>query len=164
MKPRFTIAVAVGATLLLTGATTCKPIPAKTWKGTIAFSHIGGNGFVSGSEQYFQDNGCNWNGQDSLNGFDAAVIDMTGYAGLSATGTWSAADSTASPTVSGFFLDGTCPQIGEGGFSSSTGTTPQKFTIPSQAKWLEVDAQTVAPWPSHITVQIQSRGKHCRKK
>ena len=81
-----------------------------------------------------------------------------------ATVSWSAEDSTASPSLSGSFLDGTCQPIIEGGFSSSDSGAPLSISIPRQAKWLEVDAQSVVPWPSNITVTIQSHGKKCRRR
>jgi hypothetical protein len=111
------------------------PIPPKDWNGTIQV-------FVAARmfSTYFEENGCDWGGQDQLNGVDGFVWDMTGYGGLPGTMVWTT-DSPATPDVVGmFFLDADCNRI-PGVYWTSGRSDMGKvlpIVIPSTAKWAVV--------------------------
>ena len=124
----------ITAFVLFTGAAgaACRSVPARTWRGNVAFAHLGGNGFGNLTEQYFQQNGCDWKGQRAFNGFDAAVLDVSRYAGLGMAVRWSAANALPNvPTsMEGYFLNRSCGYMIGSGFQSLAPGAWVKFAAP----------------------------------
>jgi hypothetical protein len=143
-------------------ATICTPIAPKEWKGHLQSVHQG----ASVATTFFENNGCNWQGFDQMNGTDGLVLDMEGQEG---TGNVSA---TTGPTASflvvvqGYFLDANCKKIDGSDWhvtaSPSTSATADLLTIPTGAKWMLLTS-TDANAGNDFDVTVHSDGKDCPK-
>ncbi|HWL65232.1 MAG TPA: hypothetical protein VNP73_04590 [Actinomycetota bacterium] len=142
----------------------CTPLPPKEVSGPILFS---GNVRQSVAATYFQNNACNWNGNDGLNGTDAQVLDLTGIEGQAA-----ATISTGFPgfqiAFQGIVLDGTCKKLGDTlsiGSSTIDFPVPYVIEVPAGAKWLIVQGSQASPaqtnFASQSTVTIFFEGREC---
>jgi hypothetical protein len=117
----------------------------KDWDANIAFSSFG----FSGTQTFFEGNACDWAGsEDSLNGMDALIWDITGYEGLPAVYSWSAAsDFGAVQTV---FITAECQRMGGvAGGRAEEPDKPVEFLIPPLAKWI-----TIVPIAPGATMDI----------
>ena len=160
MRTRWIITLVAALSLVaLTGATPCRPLPAKTWAGGIGYYVPE----VPTTTMWFTSNDCTWAGQDSLNGHDARVFQIPGkYAGTKASLTWTSANPvrpTAGVTLTAW--DGSCESIQAGPFTAPDASTPFKFVIPAGTRWLI--AQAAGPVPtSGVDVTVRSAGRRCR--
>ena len=160
MRTRWMIAlVAALAMVALTGAKTCRTLPAKTWTGDISYYVPE----VPTSTMWFTSNDCTWAGQDSLNGHDARVFAIPSkYAGTKTTLTWSSSNPvrpSAGVTLTAW--DGACQSIQAGPFTAPEANTPFKFVIPTGTRWLIAQAAGAVP-TSDIDVTVRSAGRRCR--
>ena len=129
----------MGLTASAAGAT-CVPVPPADFKGHLGLLHPG----ESVAATFFEQNGCNWNGLDQLNGTDGLVIDITGAAGPASLTAVSTPTTLVLVVVQGHFLDANCAPIGGSDFHT-TSTTPasplaQLVTVPATAKWMVIDS------------------------
>ena len=145
-------------------AQVCTPLPSKDLQGSVLYS-----GFVrqSAAAAYFQNNGCNWNGNDGLNGTDAYVFDITGIEGQ-ASATIAAGFPGLQIAYEGIVLDGGCKKVGDTlsiGSSTAEFPIPYVITVPAGGKWLIVQGSTASPvstnFASQAQVTIHFDGKTC---
>lgn len=143
-------------------AAECTPIPPKDVEGHIEFVPVARQSIAGG---YFEQNGCDWGGNDQLNGLDAVVLDITGITGP-ATAT-AAIEEGFLTTFESVFLDEGCTRVGEVvRFSGTNPEVPEAYviTIPVGAKWMLVQGSTELPAgdpAASVTVKVHSDGLDC---
>lgn len=155
MRYMLKIAVAVVVAFSLGTSSTlaaCKSVPPKEWEGQILFPS---GGFVTLT--YFTNNDCSFEGQEQLNGFDALIIDVSEYGGLTASVEW--LDGLAISGVSGHFRTSDCQR--QSSWGPAEQQVPYPVAIPKGANWMVF---LVPIGSSNISIKMESEGKKCKKK
>jgi hypothetical protein len=143
-------------------AAECTPLPPKDLEGSIAAM---GPARVSLAASYFQQNGCNWNGNDQLNGTDAYVFDATGIEGPAV---FTVTLSGTAAAFEGIVLDEGCAKLGDTltfGSGAEGVAEPYVVTIPTGAKWIIVQGSTTVPVQVStffdVNIKLHFDGKVC---
>lgn len=147
-------------TLHAAAATPCTPIPPKEWTGHLQVAHQGASAAIS----YFENNGCNWNGLDQLNGSDGVVFDVEGQSGTGNASAIFGPNATLGIAVQGYYLDANCKKIDGSDFhisgSVTSAPTADVITIPVGAKWMEIGGPATG-FSNDINLTIHSDGFDC---
>ena len=155
------VAVFVGACLTASAAAApCVPVPPKDVEGHIQFAFPGGQSLAA---TYFQQNGCDWAGNDQMNGSDGLVLDVTGMGGTAGNMVVTLGTSAFSVPVRGEFLDDSCGLIADSEIFQSSDGEAYSIVFPETAKWFVVSPETQFP-SNDVTVSLHSDGKVCKKK
>lgn len=147
-------------TLDAAAATVCTPIPPKEWTGHVQVARQGGSAALT----YFENNGCNWNGLDQLNGTDGLVFDVEGQSGTGNASAIFGPNGTLGIAVQGYFLDASCKKINASDFhisgSVTSAPTADLITIPVGSKWMEINGAT-GGFSNDINITVHSDGMDC---
>jgi len=141
-------------------AAPCLPVEPKDVSGHIQIALPGGQSFAA---TYFQENGCDWAGNDQLNGSDGLVLDVEGMGGTAGNMVVDLGTSVFSVPVRGEFLDGTCAPIADSELFQSSDGEAYTIAFPPDSKWLIVSPETANP-SNDVSVSVHSDGKVCKKK
>lgn len=164
---RHLLKIAVGLVLAAcmttaSAATICTPIAPKEWKAHLNGVHPG----QSFATTYFENNACNWNGLDQLNGSDGLVLDVSGQEGTGNVSATTGSTTAFLVVVQGYFLDANCSKIASSDWhvtsSPSTSPTADLLAIPTGAKWMVVSS-TDANFGNDMDLTVHSDGKDCPK-
>ena len=163
MKHLLKAAVAViagGAMTASAVAAPCEPVAPKDLSGRIEVAMPGGQSFAA---TYFQSNGCDWSGNDGLNGSDGLVLDVAGLGGTAGNMVVELGNSAFAVPVRGEFLDETCALIPDSEVFQSSDGEAYSIAFPTGAKWFVISPES--PNPSNdVTISVHSDGKVCKKK
>ena len=163
MKYLFRATVALFACACMTAsavAAPCAPVPPKDVQGHIQFAFPGGQ---SAAVTYFQQNGCDWAGNDQMNGSDGLVLDVTGMGGTAGNMVVELGTSAFSVPVRGEFLDESCSLIPDSELFQSSDGEAYSIVFPEGAKWFAVSPETQFP-SNDVSISVHSDGKVCKKK
>jgi hypothetical protein len=144
--------VLVAMSLLTSSAAAqCAPIAPKQWTGSVQF---GTGGWIT--TEFFENNACDWGGQEaSMNGIDAFIFDIQGYAKLPVSihvigGGQPVGDTT------GIFISESCER--QTFVNSIEQDTPTGATVPEGARWLAIVPPHGA---AEMAATVQSAGQVC---
>ena len=155
------VAVIAGASMMTSAvAAPCVPVPPKDLEGHIQVALPGGQSLAAA---YFLQNGCDWAGNDQLNGFDGVVLDVGGLGGTPGNMVVRLGTSAFSVPVRGEFLDESCAAIADSEVFQSSDGESYGIAFPTGAKWFVVSPETPNP-SSDVTITLPSDGKVCKKK
>lgn len=158
---RAAVALFAGACMTASAvAAPCVAVPPKDVEGHIQVAFPGGQSFAA---TYFQQNGCDWAGNDQLNGSDGLVLDVTGMGGTAGNMVVSLGSSLFSVPIRGEFLDESCGLIADSEIFQSSDGEAYSIQFPTGAKWFVASPE--ASFPSNdVTIALHSDGKVCKKK
>lgn len=153
--------IAVAALSASAIAEECVPQPPKDLEGSIMFVEPVR---PSVALTYFEDNGCDWNGNDQLNGSDAYVFDVTDMSGpATISGAPRAGLASAYESVA---FDENCARLGDP-FTFGSFGQEYVFEIPVGTKWLGVQGSTASPVVANTVastvIKLHSAGKECEE-
>lgn len=172
-------AVAVLAASSVAGAATCRAVKSKTWPTQIVKTGHPGD---SASQAWFEKGGdsapnqvCSWGtgpvpatARDAVKTLDAAVWEVTGYAGQK--GVIQATINAANPTFKGSghsvrvgFKRGDCQPSGNDVLDIPVNNTKVTFTIPTGTRWVIAEAFANGTM-TDVTIKLSSPGKKCPKR
>ena len=156
-----TALIAVAAFSASAIAVECVPLPPKDLEGSIMWVEPVR---PSVALTYFEGNGCNWNGNDQLNGSDAYVFDVTEIAAGPATIAAKPLTGIASAYEAVAF-DESCARLGDLFTFGNFAGDPEVMVIPVGTKWLGVQGSTAAPANDttvvNVALLLHSDGKDC---
>jgi hypothetical protein len=158
---RAAVAVIAGASMTASAvAAPCVAVAPKDLSGKIQVALPGGQSFAA---TYFQENGCDWAGNDDLNGFDGLVLDVAGLGGTAGNMVVSLGTSAFSVPVRGEFLDESCAIIADSEVFQASDGEAYSIAFPATAKWFIASPETPNP-SSDVSIALHSDGKVCKKK
>jgi len=155
------VAVIAGGSMMASAvAAPCVPVAPKDLGGHIEVAFPGGRSLAA---SYFQENGCDWAGNDQLNGFDGLVLNVAGLGGTAGNMVVELGNSVFSVPVRGEFLDEACALIPDSEVFQSSDGEAYSIAFPTGAKWFVVSPESPAP-SNDVTISLHSDGKVCKKK
>lgn len=163
MKKVFILATALFLSigLISEALAACTPIPPKSWAGGLEI--VIPPGAARASEQFFLHNDCSFSDHPELNGLDAQVWNVRGYAGLPASVTLATGTTLFGAGVTGYFLTGGCTRI-SGSTWSGSALQPARITIPNGAAWAMTYGIPGLVPSNDLTLKMKSPGRTCPKK